>query len=160
MLIYETGGERVIRETVADRCLTSRRSMGNKLQTGKAQGVYADLATLVALKDRARGFNLQPRQLMQFQSPGAHAPSPARRGLNARHTHSSHRRDGLRQNNGNGTAHPRKPSGRVTREQTTLLVVDQRFTMFFGSVKNMKSVTAAEVAALAAWRGLAQKDRV
>jgi uncharacterized protein (DUF58 family) len=41
-----------------------------------------------------------------------------------------------------------------------LLVVDQRFTMFFGSVKNMKSVTAAEVAALAAWRVLAQKDRV
>jgi len=40
------------------------------------------------------------------------------------------------------------------------LLVDQRITMFFGSVKNMKSVTAAEAAALSAWRVLAQKDRV
>jgi uncharacterized protein (DUF58 family) len=41
-----------------------------------------------------------------------------------------------------------------------ILLVDQRITMFFGSVRSMKSVTAAEAAALGAWRVLMQKDRI
>ena len=46
------------------------------------------------------------------------------------------------------------------RDRPALLVVDQRMSMFFGSRRNMKSVTAAEIAALAAWRVLASGDRV
>ncbi len=42
----------------------------------------------------------------------------------------------------------------------TMLVVDQRINMFFGSRKSMKSVVAAEIAALAAWRVFQQGDRV
>ena len=41
-----------------------------------------------------------------------------------------------------------------------LLVVDQSGSMFFGSQVSMKSVTAAEIAALGAWRVLKQGDRV
>jgi uncharacterized protein (DUF58 family) len=41
-----------------------------------------------------------------------------------------------------------------------MIVVDQRINMFFGSRRSMKSVVAAEVAALAAWRVFAQGDRV
>ncbi|SEF90211.1 hypothetical protein SAMN05421751_106212 [Jhaorihella thermophila] len=41
-----------------------------------------------------------------------------------------------------------------------MIVVDQRMSMFFGSVLNMKSVTAAECAALAAFAILDQGDRV
>lgn len=41
-----------------------------------------------------------------------------------------------------------------------MLVVDQRINMFFGSRKSMKSVVAAEIAALAAWRVFQQGDRV
>jgi uncharacterized protein (DUF58 family) len=41
-----------------------------------------------------------------------------------------------------------------------MLVVDQRINMFFGSRVSMKSVVAAEVAALAAWRVFHQGDRV
>ena len=41
-----------------------------------------------------------------------------------------------------------------------MLVVDQRINMFFGSRRSMKSVVAAEVAALAAWRVFQQGDRV
>jgi uncharacterized protein (DUF58 family) len=61
------------------------------------------------------------------------------------------------------TARTRKTHTRVfteERERCVLLVVDQRLTMFFGSVRNMKSVTAAEAAAVGAWRVIAQKDRV
>jgi uncharacterized protein (DUF58 family) len=61
------------------------------------------------------------------------------------------------------TARLRSPQVRVyteERERPVLLVVDQRRTMFFGSRRAMKSVTAAEVAALGAWRALAAGDRV
>ena len=46
------------------------------------------------------------------------------------------------------------------RDRPALIVVDQRMSMFFGSRHAMKSVTAAEAAALAAFRILDQGDRV
>jgi len=46
------------------------------------------------------------------------------------------------------------------RDRPALIVVDQRMSMFFGSRRNMKSVTPAEAAALAAFRILDQGDRV
>jgi len=41
-----------------------------------------------------------------------------------------------------------------------LLLVDQRISMFFGSQLKMKSVIAAELAALACWRVISTGDRV
>ena len=61
------------------------------------------------------------------------------------------------------TARLRKPHVRVyteERDRPLLLVVDQRLSMFFGSRLNMNSVTAAEIAAIGAWRALGQGDRV
>jgi uncharacterized protein (DUF58 family) len=46
------------------------------------------------------------------------------------------------------------------RDRQALLVVDQRLSMFFGSRLAMKSVTAAQAAAIGAWRVLAVGDRV
>ena len=46
------------------------------------------------------------------------------------------------------------------KDRTVWLLVDQRINMFFGSRRRMKSVVAAEAAAVAAWRVLAQGDRV
>jgi uncharacterized protein (DUF58 family) len=60
-------------------------------------------------------------------------------------------------------ARTRRPQVRVYREERdrpALLVVDQRQSMFFGSRRAMKSVVAAEAAALAAWRVLHVGDRV
>jgi uncharacterized protein (DUF58 family) len=61
------------------------------------------------------------------------------------------------------TARTGSPHVRVTREERdrpALIIVDQRQAMFFGTVLHMKSVTAAEIAALAAWRILGAGDRV
>ena len=61
------------------------------------------------------------------------------------------------------TARTGEPHIRVyteERDRPSLIVVDQRMSMFFGSRLNMKSVTAAEAAALAAYRILDQSDRV
>jgi uncharacterized protein (DUF58 family) len=61
------------------------------------------------------------------------------------------------------TARVQKPHVRVYTEEKdrpALLIVDQRMSMFFGSQGAMKSVRAAEAAALAAWRILSSGDRV
>jgi uncharacterized protein (DUF58 family) len=61
------------------------------------------------------------------------------------------------------TARTRKPHVRVyseERDRPVLLVIDQRQNMFFGSRRAMKSVVAAEVSALTAWRVLQAGDRV
>ena len=49
---------------------------------------------------------------------------------------------------------------REERERLTLVVVDQTQSMFFGSHVRLKSVAAAEFAALAAWRSISHNDRV
>jgi uncharacterized protein (DUF58 family) len=61
------------------------------------------------------------------------------------------------------TARTREPHVRVyteERDRPALLLVDQRQSMFFGSRRAMKSVVAAEIAALGAWRVFGQGDRV
>jgi uncharacterized protein (DUF58 family) len=57
------------------------------------------------------------------------------------------------------TARTRKPHVRVyaeDKDRTVLLIVDQRQNMFFGTKERLKSVTAAKLAALAAWRAIQQ----
>jgi uncharacterized protein (DUF58 family) len=49
---------------------------------------------------------------------------------------------------------------REERERLNLLVIDQSQSMFFGSRVRLKSVAAAEFAALAVWRAIHQYDRV
>src|SRR6185312_9008900 len=61
------------------------------------------------------------------------------------------------------TARLQKPHVRVfneERDRIGIVVVDQRLSMFFGTRLAMKSVTAAETAAIAAWCILAAGDRV
>jgi uncharacterized protein (DUF58 family) len=56
-----------------------------------------------------------------------------------------------------------KPHVRVyteERDRPAILVIDQRLNMFFGTKRAMKSVVAAELAALAAWRVFSVGDRV
>ncbi|MCY4093605.1 MAG: DUF58 domain-containing protein [Gammaproteobacteria bacterium] len=61
------------------------------------------------------------------------------------------------------TARKEKPHTKIFREERerpTMLVIDQRRSMFFGSQVRLKSVAAAEVAARIAWQTLNARDRV
>ena len=61
------------------------------------------------------------------------------------------------------TARKEKPHTKIFREERerpTMLVVDQRRSMFFGSQVRLKSVAAAEIAARIAWQTLNARDRV
>lgn len=130
---------------------------------GASTGVFTSLEELVRLRYRARGFSFLPRQPIHSLLAGRHASRLRGRGLNFEQIRRYQSGDDIRQIDWKVTARTRKTHTREyteERERTTLLLVDQRVSMFFGSVQRMKSVTAAEAAALGAWRVLAQQDRV
>lgn len=61
------------------------------------------------------------------------------------------------------TARKERPHTKIFREERerpTMLVIDQRRSMFFGSQVRLKSVAAAEAAARFAWQTLNARDRV
>lgn len=126
-------------------------------------GVYVSLKDLIRLQHRTRGFSLLPRQPVQSLLSGRHASRLRGRGLNFDELRRYQPGDDVRLIDWKVTLRTRKTHCRVyteERDRSVLLLVDQRLTMFFGSVRTMKSVTAAETAALAAWRVLAQQDRI
>lgn len=125
--------------------------------------IHADLAHLAGLEGRARGFDFLPRQPVASALSGRRASRLRGRGLEFEELRAYLPGDDVRAIDWKVTARTGAPHVRVTREERdrpALLVVDQRMSMFYGTVLNMKSVTAAEIAALAAWRILGQGDRV
>ena len=126
-------------------------------------GVYATMAQLMRLRYQAQGFSFLPRQPVHSILAGRHASRLRGRGLNFEEIRRYLPGDDIRKMDWKVTARTRVPHTRIYTEERgrpALLVVDQRITMFFGSRKDFKSVTAAEVAALAAWRVIAMKDVV
>ena len=121
------------------------------------------LDELVLLKAEARGFSLLPRQPVNSLLAGRHASRLRGRGLDFRELRHYHPGDDVRTIDWKATARLQSPHVRTydeERERPLLLVVDQRSPMFFGSRRAMKSVAAAEAAALGAWRALDAGDRV
>ncbi len=125
--------------------------------------VHTDLARLVALKYLARGFSFLPRQPVNSVLSGRHASRIRGRGLEFEDIRGYRPGDDVRSIDWKVTARTRQPHTRVfteERDRPVLLLVDQRAAMFFGTRHAMKSVTAAEAAALGAWRALGVGDRV
>ena len=125
--------------------------------------VTISLDELILLKADARGFSFLPRQPVTSLLAGRHASRLRGRGLAFEELRHYAHGDDVRTIDWKATARLRSPQVRVyneERERPVLLLVDQRRPMFFGSRRAMKSVTAAEVAALGAWRVLAAGDRV
>lgn len=102
--------------------------------------VYTSLADLVAMHAAARDFGAPPRQPM-------HGVLSGRRKGEARDD------DAVGRAAAQG-ASPRRGGSALAddKERATLIVVDQRLDMFYGSRRSMKSVAAAEAAAFCAWR--------
>jgi uncharacterized protein (DUF58 family) len=126
-------------------------------------GVYTSLDVLTRLQPQATGFSFLPQQPVRSLLAGRHASRLRGRGLSFDEIRHYLPGDDIRSMDWKVTARTRKPHVRVyteERDRPVILVVDQRQAMFFGSRRCMKSVTAAEVAALTAWRVLDSGDRV
>ena len=125
--------------------------------------IYVSLAHLRGLQGAARGLSFLPRQPSASVLNGRHASRLRGRGLNFEEMRDYLPGDDIRSIDWKATARTGTPHVRVfteERDRPALLVVDQRMSMFYGSVLNMKSVTAAEAAAIAAFRILDAGDRV
>ena len=125
--------------------------------------IHVDLARLRALAAPARSLRLHPRGPARSVLNGRHASRLRGRGLNFEELRGYLPGDDVRAIDWKVTARTREPHVRVyteERDRPALLVVDQRMSMFFGSRHAMKSVVAAEAAALAAFAIHAQGDRL
>lgn len=125
--------------------------------------IHTDFAHLRKLAARAQGISFLPAQPSTSILNGQHASRIKGRGLNFEELRHYSIGDDVRTIDWKVTARTGEPYIRVyteERDHSVILIVDQRMTMFFGSQHNMKSVTAAETAALAAQAVLAKGDRV
>ncbi len=125
--------------------------------------IHTDVDHLRRLAGPARALSFLPRQPARSAMNGRHASRLRGRGLNFEELRNYQVGDDPRTIDWKVTARTGEPYVRVyteERDRPALLLVDQRMSMFYGTERNMKSVTAAEAAALAAFRIRAQGDRV
>lgn len=126
-------------------------------------GVYVSVDELARLEHRARGYSFLPRQPVHSLLTGRHASRVRGRGLDFEEIRRYLPGDDVRTIDWKITQRTGKTHVRVfteERDRPAFVVVDQRINMFFGTQVAMKSVVAAQVAALAAWRVIDQGDRV
>lgn len=128
-----------------------------------SEDIYTNLHALVRLRYSARGFSYLPRQPVRSLLSGRKRSRLRGRGLDFDELRHYRPGDDIRTMDWRVTNRTGKPHVRVyteERDRPVIVMVDQRLSMFFGSQKTMKSVVAAEVAALTAWRVLAAGDRI
>ena len=125
--------------------------------------VYVSLAQLMALQFQARGLSFVARQPQGSLLAGNHASRLRGRGLNFDELRRYQPGDDLRHLDWRASLRTGKPVVRTfteERDRPALIVVDQRMSMFFGSVRSFKSTVAAELGALVAWMVFNAGDRV
>ncbi|MGF1733475.1 DUF58 domain-containing protein [Photobacterium kasasachensis] len=131
--------------------------------TTKDCRLYCDYARLVKLQSQTTGFTLLPQLKSGTALSGRHTSLFRGRGLNFEELRHYHQGDDIRNLDWKVTLRTGKPHVRCYTEEKdrhVIVCVDQRSNMFFSSVETMKSVVAAEVAALIGWRVLKDNDRI
>ncbi|MEC5385678.1 DUF58 domain-containing protein [Uliginosibacterium sp. H3] len=125
--------------------------------------VWVDAAWLARLEYSVSDLDMLPRQPRASVLAGRHASRMRGRGLDFEELRGYLPGDDVHHIDWRASQRVGKPLVRVyteERDRPALFVVDQRMTMFFGSRRAMKSVIAAEVAALGMWMALRAGDRV
>jgi uncharacterized protein (DUF58 family) len=133
------------------------------LKKKSTSGVYIELEEIIRLQYKASGFHFLPRQALQSLLAGRHASRLRGRGLDFEELRLYQKGDDTRTIDWKVSNRARKAYVRVygeEKEREVMFVLDQRLSMFFGSKKNFKSLTAVETLALGAWKVLDSGDRV
>lgn len=129
-----------------------------------AAGVYVDLPHLIALEFAARRVRWPPQNASaRSLLAGRHRSRVRGRGLDFIELRQYEPGDDTRSIDWRASARTGHVHVRVyaeERERPTWLVVDQRISMFFARRGALRSVVAAEAAAIWAWRALSGGDRV
>jgi uncharacterized protein (DUF58 family) len=125
--------------------------------------VHVTVEHLARLEGLAHGLRLLPRQARRSVLAGRHGSRLRGRGLDFDEIRAYVPGDDVRTLDWKASLRIGSPQIRAyteERDRPAIFVVDQRMTMFFGSVRAMKSVVAAEAAALGAWMAFRAGDRV
>ncbi|OEF25584.1 DUF58 domain-containing protein [Vibrio rumoiensis] len=125
--------------------------------------IYSDFSQLVRLQSQAHSFSFLPKMNAGTALAGRHNSRFRGRGLNFEELRHYQLGDDIRNLDWKVTIRTGKPHVRMYTEEkdrNVLVAVDQRSGMFFSSTSVMKSVVAAEIAALTGWRVLKDNDRV
>ncbi|MEW6996208.1 DUF58 domain-containing protein [Colwelliaceae bacterium BS250] len=125
--------------------------------------IYTSVDALTRLKFKANGFTYNRNQPINSILAGKNNSKLRGRGLNFEEMRQYQIGDDIRTMDWKVTNRTGKPHVKVyteERERNIILLVDQRQSMFFGSTNKMKSVIAAEIAALSAWQVIASTDRI
>jgi len=133
------------------------------LSQGLDSRLYCDYARLVRLQAQAEGFSLLPHLKAGSVLSGRHNSLFRGRGLNFEELRHYQLGDDIRNLDWKVTMRTGKPHVRSYTEEkdrNVMICVDQRSSMFFASQSIMKSVVAAELAAMCGWRVLKDGDRV
>jgi uncharacterized protein (DUF58 family) len=149
------------RASISRMGLAPRRS--DAAPAGLDLRVHVTLAHLLGFRAAARAISFLPRQPARSALQGRHRARIRGRGLDFEELRNYLPGDDVRAIDWKVTARAGAPYVRVyneERDRPTLIVVDQRMSMFFGTVHNTKSVTAAETAAIVAHGVIAQGDRL
>jgi uncharacterized protein (DUF58 family) len=126
-------------------------------------GVDVTLDELIALRWAARRLRMPARRGAEALTAGAHASRRRGRGIDFDEVRAYQPGDDIRAMDWRVTARTGKPHTRLfheERERPTLIAVDAGASMRFGTRVAFKSVVAARVAALWAWCGARNGDRV
>ncbi len=125
--------------------------------------LYCSNEQLIRLKGQASTFSLLPNNQTGSVLSGRHGSMFRGRGLNFEELKHYQVGDDIRNLDWKVTMRTGKPHVRAYSEEkdhNVVICVDQSVSMFFSSVDTMKSVVAAELSALVAWRANKDNDRV
>ena len=132
--------------------------------SGFPENVFISLENLLKMESVASGFSfLANKQRVKSVLGGKNASKLRGRGLDFEEVRNYVPGDDVRNIDWKVTARTQKTHLRVfteEKEKPALIIVDQTKSMFFGSKLKTKSVVAAELAAIAAFRVSKEGDRV
>jgi len=131
--------------------------------SGLDQRVYCDLPQLLAMQRSAQAIKLDARYRPSGLLAGRHRSRLRGQGMDFEELRGWRSGDNIRDIDWKASAHSRQQLVRVFTQETdrpTVLLVDQRRSLFFGSRERTKSVTAAQVAAMLAWMVVNSGDRL
>ena len=137
--------------------------MQNSAQKNENEGVYVTLDELMKFSYLAKGFSFLPTQPVHSILSGRHGSKVRGRGMDFSEMKQYTQGDDPRSMDWKATRRTGKAYIRVfneERDRNVWLLISQRNSMFFGTKKMMKSVAAAHLSALAAFKVLDSGDRV
>jgi len=139
--------------------------MATSLASGAffAKGPQVGLEQLIKLRHLAANIELFPANPSRSYLSGGYRSAIRGRGMDFEEVRLYQPGDDIRSIDWRVTARTAKTHTKIFREEKdrpVIIAVDQSRSLFFGSRVTYKSVMAAQLAALLAWAGLQQNDKV